>query len=219
MYTSDTPIAFGDAQFEMDGQPVARYSAGFGTSRTLSYDVTSLAQPGPHVLSVSVAHRPELDDVSGAFISGNIWLSPAPRFVEQLELNGNWDAIGDNWVSTQRVAVPGHGDAKYIRKQYSVPAEWKDKAVFIKIVAPVPIATLVINGTLINQNMYQHPMGSSMLLNLSPYIRAGEDNTIELWPVQSARNRNNASDSRHGRFQINRIQLGVIDPRDLPTGH
>ena len=217
MYTFDTPIAFGDAQFEIDGQPVAKYSAGFGTSRTLSYDVTSRAQPGPHVLSVAVAHCPELDDISGAFISGNIWLSPAPRFVAQLDLNGNWDAIGDNWVSTRSFAVPGKGEAKYIRKTFSVPAEWKDKTVFIKIVAPVPFATLVINGTLINQNMYQHRMGSSSLLNLSPYIRSGEENKIELWPVRSARNRNNARDSQHGGFQVNRIQLGVIDPRDLPV--
>ena len=193
MYTFDTPIAFGDARFEIDGQPVAKYSAGFGTSRTLNYDVTSLAHPGPHVLSVAVAHRPELDDISGAFISGNIWLSPTPRFVAQLDLNGNWDAIGDNWVSTRSFAVPGKGEAKYIRKTFSVPAEWKDKTVFIKIVAPVPFATLVINGTLINQNMYQHQMGSSILLNLSPYIRSGEENKIELWPVRSARNRNNCA--------------------------
>jgi len=217
MYTSDTPIAFGDAQFEIDGQPVAKVSAGFGTSRTLNYDVTSRAQPGPHVLSVSVAHRPELDDVSGAFISGNTWLSRAPRFVEQLDLNEKWDAIGDNWVSTQPFTVPGKGEAKYIRRIFSVAAEWKGKTVFIKIVAPIPFATLVINGTLINQNMYQHQMGSSMLLNLSPYIRAGKENEIELWPVRSARNRYNASDSQHGGFQIKRIQLGVIDPRDLPV--
>lgn len=217
MYSWDTPIVFGDAQFAIDGKPFAKYSPIFGTSQTLNYDVTAMAKPGPHVLSVSVTHRSDLDDVSGAFIAGAIWLSPSPRFVEHVDLNGNWDAVGDDWVSVQPIVIPGKGVAKYIRKSFAAPADWKEKPVFIMIDAPIPFATLVINGTLIDKNLYLHQMGSSTLLNLSPYIHAGGDNVIELWPAKSAQNRNNTPDGQHGNVQVSQIQLGVLDSRDLPV--
>jgi len=217
LYTFDTPVAFGQAKFYIDGKQVATYNKPeFGTSRNLVFDVSSVAKPGMHQLSVSVAHAPEVDNIAGPFLSGAVWLSAAPRFVEEVDLSGNWDAIGDDWITVQPFAVPGRGDVKYIRKTASIPAGWQGKSVFLRVVAQVPASTIMINGVLLDKNLYLHQFGSAAILNISPYIRPGADNTIELWPVQSALNRMNETANQHGTLQITKIQLGLVDPSDLP---
>jgi hypothetical protein len=216
--TYDTPIAFGATKFYIDGKEVAAYhKPEFGTSRTFVFDVSSVAKPGPHQLSVSVTHAPEVDAIAGPFLSGSVWLSAAPRFVQLVDVHGNWEAVGDDWLSVRPFTVPGRGEVKYIRKSVAIPGDWQGKQVFLRVTALTPPATIVINGTLLNQNFHLHQFGTTTLLNITPYVTPGSQANIQFWPVESARNERNEPGNQHGNLGITKIQLGLVDPSDLPV--
>ncbi len=219
LYSYDTPVVFGKAQFFVDGKEVGSYNPvpGFGYSQTHNFDITAMAKPGSHTLTISVTRLAALDEVAGPFLSGSIWLSALPRFADQMEVSGGWDAIGDNWVTMQPYSAPGKVSAKYLKRKVSIPADWKGKSVFIQMKSPNPFATLVINGTLISNTITQQRFGNISLINLSPYVHPGGIDTIELWPQASVRNRDNSPKGQHSELQLTSAVIGTIQPADLPV--
>jgi len=217
-YTYDTPVVFGKAQFSIDGKDAANYSPtpGFGYSQTLNFDVTAMATPGNHVLTVTVDHLDAMDLVGGPFISGSIWFSASPKLLEPMDLAANWEAVGDDWLTVQPFSGPGRTQAKYLRRTVQIPDGWKGKTVILKMNSSVPFGAVVVNGTIIADNRSLQQFGTIEVLNLSPYLHSG-DNSFELWPVKTARNRDDSKDALHADIQISKIQLGVVDPADLPV--
>jgi hypothetical protein len=219
-YSYDTPVVFGQAKFSLDGKEVANYNPvpGFGFSQLLNYDISDAAKPGNHLLSVSVAHVASLDEVGGPFISGVIWISALPRLVDPIDLKANWEAVGDNWLTTQPFSAPGTIDAKYLRRTVAIPAAWKDKSIFLKLATPSgAFGTILVNGALIDESKNLQPFGTIALVNLTPYLHAGTDNTIELWPTAIVQNYDSAPNHQHATIKVTNVQIGAVDPRDLPV--
>jgi hypothetical protein len=180
LYSFDTPIVFGVGDFYLNGKLVTTYHAR-GWNQTLRYDVTDLLRPGANVLAVRAAGGGDLSGLSGA-----VWLEPEYDFAQTISQDGPWTAVAGDYVTATKVALPGRITAKYLEREVAIPASWSGKDVFLRISTPSQwLSMVMVNGRAISDDIFGHEFGTLADINISPYLHAGMDNRIELWPYSS----------------------------------
>lgn len=178
MYSFNSPIVYDKGEFFLNGRKVTDVEAHPG-SQTLNYDVTKLLREGENVLSVKVQGGKELSGVAG-----NVWLEPERALSETVDLSGQWQAVAADYLTRTAMTIPGGTRAKYIERDFTVPAAWAKRQVFAHIELPQGqrMKGVVINGRPIVLNTYVHPFGLRTEINISPYLRFGQQNHIQIWP-------------------------------------
>lgn len=205
LYAFNTPIVYDKGEFFLNGQKVTDYSA-VGGSQTRNYDVTPLLKDGENVLSVKVMGGQKMSGVAGC-----IWLEPERALGSQLDLGGTWQAVAGDFLTRRDLVLPGGTQAKYLEREVTVPANWANRNVFVHIEAPGGqwMKSVVVNGHEITYNSYMHAFGTRAEINISPYVKFGQANQIQIWPWNTIPIQGYGSEGPEDRFDISKIVVGV----------
>jgi len=207
LYDFDTPIVYDDGEFSINGTLVVSYKA-HGWSQTLNYDVTDQVHPGENILTLEDAGGPKL----GGLGSGAVWIESRVPLAPVLDLSGTWQAVGGDWLTHSDVAVPVKAKvkAKYLTRDVSIPPDWKGKKVYLEWSTPEQwVGSVVINGQPIGYNGASHPFGLLSRINVTPYLKPGETNTIEIWPFSTLPGVNRSSANNEvSSFLLDSIDIG-----------
>ncbi len=180
LYSWDNAIVYDQGDFFVNGTAVTSYKAKPG-SQTLNYDITDKVHPGENILALKA-----IGGATWGGIAGTIWIEAWKPMTEPIDLSGPWQVVGTDGVTRQPVTMPGSADGKCLSREIEIPAGWKGKSVFLEWSSEKQwVSGVVVNGSPINYNAYLHPFGIWSRVNLTPLLKPGEKNTIELWPRSS----------------------------------
>lgn len=143
-----------------------------------SADVTELLNAdGENLLAVKVTGG----TTPAAGLCDSIWMEPEMKFDGEYSLNGSWTCLKKDFLTGIPAKIPGKIHGRFLRRTFRIPAEWKGKNIWLRVVVPeINIAAVVLNDR--NRNMGGFvPWGNRTIINITDLVKAGEENTIELW--------------------------------------
>jgi hypothetical protein len=158
--------------------------------------ITEDVKPGgTHWLAVEIAGEGVL-----AGPRGNTWLSYVPEPKSKLDLAGEWTPTKDAMRYEAPVRLPGPLDALMARRTVVVPRAASKKTVFLHMEAGPGLLGVLVNGHWVRR--HHHRLGGVTHLNISPWIRFGERNEIEIvyWEGPD-------------RSEVREVALWFYDPR------
>ena len=86
-----------------------------------------------------------------------------------------------DFLSVNPGTIPGRNFGRYMRRKVFVPASWKGRDVFFRIVSPEnTVSSVVVNGQGRNKGGLE-PFANRELVNVTELVKPGEVNEIELW--------------------------------------
>ena len=134
----------------------------------------ALAPGSTHTLAVEIKGENTLVGSRGP-----AWLAYRPAPQSSLDLAGQWTPTRDALHDDAPVALPGGGfDAWTLRRTVRVPASAQGQNMVLNVEGGWPLYGVIVNGHLTRR--HHHRFGDHWTLNISPWLRAGEDNEIEL---------------------------------------
>jgi hypothetical protein len=111
--------------------------------------------------------------------TGNCWLWYTPKAEHQISLSGNWQASDDAYKYDKIIKLPGQWNAYTAKRKFYLPEELKNKNIILYINTNGPILGGIINGHLVRR-YHQMYIGNRFNLNITPYVKFGKQNTIEI---------------------------------------
>lgn len=193
----DYPVFLEKATVYLNGRRVGDYN-GHSWANFDVLDVTAAIRPGENTLGVLV----EATEGRGGYI-GQMVAFTLENLANCIDLGSGWKLFSDNRRFT-RVDVPIDAEGRHLETQVHVPASWKNRDVFLEFeVANKWVYEVVVNGRAIGYNLFLHPFGDIMQVNLYPWIRPGETNTIELWG-------RSPGDIATQRMVVKSVRLGTV---------
>lgn len=159
----------GRARYWLDGTEVTQGDGRGGL--ILDLDPAAGAR---HVLAVEVRGE---GTVCGP--RGDAWLAFVPAAKERLDLAGAWTASEDLLRPVKPVQLPGTvGKARLLTRTVAIPAAWAGRQLWIHIDHSGGFDGVLVNGRYFRR--HHHSLGTATDLNLSAWLRPGEDNRLEL---------------------------------------
>jgi hypothetical protein len=206
LYTFDTPIVYDSGEFYINGKPVTTYKAR-GWNQSLKYDVTDLLKPGANILAVKVTGGQIFSGVSGA-----VWFEPEKLMDTTLDLGGRWQLIKTSIGATPTdVQLPGTPNVRYLQNDFTVPADWSGRAVYLHIDMPDQwLGSIVVNGHPNSYNDFLHPFPLRTEINVTPFLLTGKLNHLELWPFQSISTQGRPAPTVDQHMTISAIRIGTV---------
>lgn len=203
LFNYDTPIVYDIGEFSVNGTPVVTYKAR-GWSQTLNYDVTTLVKPGENLVTLKAVAGPKLGGLSGC-----VWLEGLPPLAPALDLAGAWKVVRGDWLTHEPAKVPGTALGKYLTRSVEIPAAWNGRSVFVEWRSREQwVGILVVNGQPIANNSPVHPFGLISRVNVTPYLKPGQPNTLEIWPHNTVTHEGNADLQEVKGLQLDAIRIG-----------
>ncbi|MDQ2799036.1 MAG: hypothetical protein M3Y13_05265, partial [Armatimonadota bacterium] len=203
LYSFNNPIVYDKGEFFVNGKPAATYQSR-GWNQTLGFDITDSLRPGINSLAVKVTGGKEF-----AGLSGPVWLEPERILAPSLSLNSGWQAIGGDGVPKSMASVPIHLTARNLAQRIMVPASWQGRDVYLHLETPDQwLGAIAVNGHPIVYTSFQHPFGTRTDINVSLYLRAGQPNTIELWPFSTLPHGDGIVDPKEDGIRLSAATLG-----------
>ncbi len=197
LYSFNDPIVYNQGNFYINGTLITKYTAR-GWNQTLVYNITGMLKPGENVLSVKVKSETLFGGIGGV-----IWIMPEVYLNPYINLKGTWEIVKSNYLTKQSVSIPGTATGKYLVKDIKIPKNWIDGNIYLHIQTSEQwLGSVVINGMPVNYNSYLHPFGLIQDINLTPYIKFGKTNKIELWPYATIAN------NQETNMNITKILIG-----------
>ncbi|MEI8194704.1 MAG: hypothetical protein WCI73_02220, partial [Phycisphaerae bacterium] len=165
---SGDPIV-GTGQLYLDGQPLTE------GKRNGGYELTARMAPGSqHTLAMDIRTTGTLGGVRA-----NAWFSYFPTPVHKIDLAGTWVVSADGLTYAQQTPLPGPwNEWRAARRTIKIPAEFAGQSVYIQYEGINSLVGVLVNGTY--QRRHHHGIGGITRLNITPYLRFGEDNEIEI---------------------------------------
>jgi len=204
LYSWNTPIAYNEAEFFLNGKSVATYKAKTW-SQTFNYDVSEAARPGENILSVRVMGGSPVSGIVGA-----VWFETERPAKEEIPLAGDWNMVKADYIESETVRLPGKVKGKYLSREMEVPASWKGQSIYIHVDTPAQwIGSVLVNGRPVNYNSYLHPFPLRAEINVSLLVKPGEKNTIELWPFQTTPKNGQAYPKTGGADSIPEVPMEI----------
>ncbi|MFZ2655672.1 MAG: hypothetical protein WAX69_12140, partial [Victivallales bacterium] len=183
-----------------------------GVSRPRQADISSKLKKEGNVVCIRLTGRnPSGDNCPLSGLLGcAIWIQPEITLAPSISLLGEWQAVMGDWSSMEKVNIPGADrkltddgrlkdgvravKANHLVRDVDIPSGWRGKNVYLRLVTPnmqppvtgLSSGMLMINGqVLLLGQMSNAPLGE--MLNLTPHIKFGQKNRIELWPMGPSR--------------------------------
>lgn len=180
----------GQGRVWLDGQEIASSEA--GVIQPLD------AKPGQrHELAIEIRGQ---GDVVGS--RGNAWLAYTPTPLAQLDLAGMWTPSSDMLRELPPARLPGTlSGAHSARRSIALPPDWHDKQAYLCIRGGPRVTGALVNGRYVRR--HHHALGETTLLNITPWLKAGQPNEIELLFPE-------------GKCQIERVGLWAYDAENQP---
>jgi len=180
LYSFNNPIVQDEGEFFVNGKSAVTYKAR-GWSQTYAYDVTGLMVEGDNIMAIKVKGGKEFSGLCGA-----VWFSAERELEPLIDLAGPWRAVKADLVTSAEANIPGKFTGSHLRRTIEIPAEWNGKSVFLHFESPSQwVGSVVVNGRPISYNSYLHPFGLRTEVNITPFVKCGASNLIELWPHQT----------------------------------
>jgi hypothetical protein len=179
----DSPIFLENAKIYVNGQTVGQYN-GRGWANCDVIDITTALHAGTNQL----AFRVEATKGRGGY-AGQMVIFPLSRLASSISLN-QWELVTDAHHA-QSISLPGQTNGRYLTSKVKIPSDWSDQRIILQWECePEPvrarISCVVVNGRPIFYNLNGHPYGNIFQVNLYPWIKPGQINTIELWPFATS---------------------------------
>ncbi len=199
LYSFNNPIVYNLGKFYLNGHLITTYKAR-SWSQTLAYNITRWVHwKSPNELTVRVT-----GGKNGSGICGCVWVAPLRHLVFKKNISKGWTVFGKNYKATGRLDGPAHVTAKYCRRRVRIPTAWKGRQVYLRMRTPVQcVSCVVVNGHLINYNAYLHPFGLIAEVNVTPYLRFGQSNALQLWGSYTT-----IGTPRAGELYLPRVVIG-----------
>ena len=203
LYNFNNPIAYDHAKFYINGVLVASYQQRYW-SQTLNFDVTAQLHAGSqNVLAVEVQGGKKFSGLCGP-----VWLAPEVALKPEVSLAGPWQCMRSNFTTAGKVVLPGKANGRYLMRMVAIPKYWAARSIYLHVqTASQWLGSVVINGHPINYNSFLHPFGTIADINITPYVRFGENNQIQLWPF-AAIPWSTQPGKRHLDMEVRAISIG-----------
>ena len=201
----NTPIVYDAGEFYLNGKLVTTYAAR-GWAQFYNYDVTALLRPGTNVLAVKVTGGAQFSGIAAP-----IWLAPEKLLSPVIDLAGPWAAVKQDYRTQETVTLPGTVTARYLVRTVALPADWAQKTVYLHVETGRQwLGSVVVNGHPLNLNAALHPYPLRAEINLTPFLKPGQDNRLELWPYQTIPGKGNPNDLEEEKVDILALRLGCL---------
>ena len=179
----------------------------FGTEGILGDTLEGLLKPGSkHEIAVEIVGEGSLIGYKGS-----CWLSYRPNPEKSIDLAGEWAASKDLLHYDKTMPLPGKWDAYSAKRKVQIPSEFKNKQVVVHVeLQLVPYADDSLRGVYINGHWVRrsyHNYGHGFDLNITPWVRFGDENELELQYEDGRR--------LPGKFDLTRISLDIFDNDNL----
>ncbi len=134
----------------------------------------TLTPGSTHTVAVEIQSDRSLTGTKG---DAWLWLWPKPE--SSLDLGGLW-LTSDNalFKSTHESTFPGPYKGMMFRRNVEVPLMAEGKNVVLAVDATGPLTGVLINGKWVRR--FHHIIGSRFDLNITPWVKFGQTNEIEL---------------------------------------
>ncbi len=156
----------------LDNQEVRGFNAG-----AVELMLNDALKPGSrHTIALQIKGGPYSQG-----LRGSCWLEYEPRPAQEMQLAGQWEPSADALTRGPRVQLPGEFDGRMARANIFLPEDWQDQTVMIHGLTGAnsrPLLYVIINGRLIRR--HHHIYGPRFDLNLTPYVKFGQPNEIEI---------------------------------------
>lgn len=153
----------------LDGKEVKPFNNG----AYIAIGLPTLTADSKHTLAVEVESRGVL-----AGLRGQCWLSFEPTPAEKQDLSGQWQPSVDGLRFGDAIALPGKFNASFLKRNIVIDAKHRGQNVVLTLDGDRTLICVLINGKLVRR--HHHMIGERGSLNLTPFIRFGQENEIEL---------------------------------------
>jgi len=202
----DTPIVYDTGEFYLNGKLVTTYKA-HGWAQFYNYDVTDLLQPGTNVLAVKVTGGKQFSGVATP-----VWFQAEQRLAPTIDLAGPWTSVKQDYLTKETVTVPGTTTTRYLMRTVAVPAAWESKTVYIHLETGRQwVGSVVVNGHPINLNGSLHPFPLRAEINITPYLKPGQDNRIEVWPFMTIPGSYYKNELEEEKIDVLAVRIGCVE--------
>jgi len=162
-------------------------------------ELTDTCPPGTdHYLAVEVIGEGRIPGVYG-----ETWLTYMPNPKKVQDLAGEWTPSPDALHFGLPVTFPGAVEAQTVRRKIHVDAAHAGQAVFLHVISKPGWTGVLVNGHYVRRS--RHAVGDVLHLNITPWIRFGEVNEIELAQPAGAYKR-----------QVRKVGLWFYDTKEYP---
>ncbi len=191
-YTQMTLVDNGRMRVWLDGKPI-------GGNLRPNHGIPGLRiklKPGSrHLLALEIIGT-EKSGLPGVRGSCFLYRIKAPDQV--IDLKGKWLTSGDVLTTGQAVSLPGNADTLIFKREVELPADLAGKQVYLVEEGSSNLIGSIINGSMIRR--HHHCVGEMTYLNITPWIKPGQSNLIELvrWFGK-------------GKTSVRRVQLYIYD--------
>lgn len=178
----------------LDGQEVKKLN----TERYFAQGVAELKAGSTHTLAVEVQSGGVL-----AGLRGQCWLSYELAAAQKIDLAGPWQPSLDGLRYEKPIPLPGKFNTQFLRRSVFIDAHYRGKNAMLTVEGDPALVSVIINGKLVRH--HHHMIGERWSLNLTPFVKYGAANEIELvrW-------------SDPGAGAVRSVFMGFFDPEVYP---
>ena len=163
------------------------------SSAYIAQDVAALSAGSVHTVVAEVQAKGVL-----AGLRGNCWISYEPTPATTINLAGQWTPSTDGLIYSPPSALPGKYNARFLKRSFFLDQKYHASHGVITVDGDRALNMLLINGALVRRE--GHLIGERGSLNVTPFLRFGENNEIELVRVNGS-----------GSGEVREVFLGLFD--------
>lgn len=160
------------AQVTLDGKPLWESRSLYDMA---TMDLTDRLPPGPHTLAiVDQTDKPPVGPLAPS------WIEFVPTPARTQDLSGPWAPSPDGLAYAAPIAVPGAATARFLQRTFTPDPQGDGSDAYLYVESPGILMTVA--GVLVNDRFLPHngPRGTEFLLNVTPWLRRGRENTITI---------------------------------------
>lgn len=158
----------GQARYWLDGREVPSGDGRDGLIMTSGLDAGS-----SHTLAVEVRGEGQVCGVRG-----NTWLAFTRHPKRTLDLAGEWSVAKDYLSPGAAANLPGAFDGKLLSRTLDLPADLAGRQAYLRLKTSQGLTGCLINGRYVRR--HHHALGNTTFLNITPWLKPGESNRLEL---------------------------------------
>lgn len=151
-----------------------------------------------HVIAVEIK---AVGSLAGTCGTAWLWVWPKPE--STIDLSGKWASSPDVLHYDKTIYLPGSYEALSLRREVVIPADKAHKNVMLNVNISGGLNGVLINGVWVRR--FHHNIGARFDINITPWVKIGESNEIELVGM------NGPTDG-----QVRSVYLGFYRPEVYP---
>lgn len=178
----------------LDGKEVKALNA----DAYIALGLEALTPGTTHTLAVEVQSEGVL-----AGLRGQCWMSFEPTPAQKLDLAGQWQPSVDALKYEAAITLPGRFTAQMLRREVVIDATHAGQNVVLTVEGSRELVGVMVNGHSIRRQ--HHLIGDRWSLNISPFVRFGAPNEIQIERWENS-----------GAGEVREVSLGFFDPKFYP---